>query len=61
MLISRKNLIASLVIITFFGEPQYIMLKPLYIMLPKRSASVKRCDEQTKWMCFLIKDNDLEK
>ena len=30
-------------------------------MLPKRSASVKRCDEQTKWMCFLIKDNDLEK
>ena len=30
-------------------------------MLPKRSASVKRCDEKTKWMCFLIKDNDLEK
>ena len=30
-------------------------------MLPKTSASVKGCDEQTKRMCFLIKDNDLEK
>ena len=30
-------------------------------MLPKTSASVKECDEQTKRMCFLIKDNDLEK
>ena len=36
-------------------------VKPLYIMLPKTSASVKGCDEQTKRMCFLIKDNDLEK
>ena len=28
-------------------------------MLPKRSAYVKRYDGQTKWMHFLIKDDDL--
>ena len=28
-------------------------------MLPKTSANVKSCDRQTKWMYFLIKDDDL--
>ena len=28
-------------------------------MLPKRSAYVKIYDGQTKWMYFLIEDNDL--
>ena len=34
-------------------------VKPLYIMLPKTSAYVKSCDGQTKWMHFLIEDDDL--
>ena len=32
-------------------------VKPLNIMLPKRSAYVKRYDGKTKWMYFLI-END---
>ena len=28
-------------------------------MLPKSNAYVKCYDEQTKWMCFLIEDDDL--
>ena len=28
-------------------------------MLPKTSGYVKRFDEKTKWMYYLIKDNDL--
>ena len=28
-------------------------------MLPKTSSYVKRYDEQTKWMYFLIEDDDL--
>ena len=28
-------------------------------MLPVMSRCVTCCDEQTKWMCFLIEDNDL--
>ena len=28
-------------------------------MLPKRSAYVKSYDGQTKWMYFLIEDNDV--
>ena len=28
-------------------------------MLPKTSAYVKRYDSQTKWIYFLIKDDDL--
>ena len=28
-------------------------------MLPITSTCVKSCDEQTKWMFFWIKDNDL--
>ena len=31
-------------------------VKPLYIMLPKTSAFVKRYDEQTKQMQFLIEN-----
>ena len=33
--------------------------KPLHIMLNKTSVYVKSYDEQTKWMYFLIEDNDL--
>ena len=28
-------------------------------MLPKRSAYIKRYDRQTKWIYFLIEDDDL--
>ena len=35
--------------------------KPLYIMLPKTSAYVKRYDGQNKWMYFLIEEDDLLK
>ena len=34
-------------------------VKSLHIMLPKTSAYVKRYDGQTKWMHFLIPDDDL--
>ena len=34
-------------------------VKSLHIMLPKRSAYIKIHDGQTKWMYFLIEDNDL--
>ena len=34
-------------------------VKPLHIMLPKTSAYVKIYDGQTKWMYFLIEDDDL--
>ena len=33
--------------------------KPFDIMLPKTSAYVKRYYGKTKWMYFLIEDNDL--
>ena len=36
-----------------------IKIKSLHIILPKTGAYVKSYDEQTKWMYFLIKDNDL--
>ena len=54
-----------------FGEKNYTYfigylcnddkVKPLNIMLPKTSSYVKRYDRQTKWMHFLIKDDDLLK
>ena len=34
-------------------------VKPLHIMLPKVISYVKRYNEQTKWMNFLIEDDDL--
>ena len=34
-------------------------VKPLHIMLPKKRAYVKSYDGQTKWMYFLIEDDDL--
>ena len=34
-------------------------VKPLNIMLPKTSAYVKSYDGQTKWMYFLIEDDNL--
>ena len=34
-------------------------VKKLHIMLPKTSAYVRRYDGQTKWMHFLIEDDDL--
>ena len=33
-------------------------VKPVYIMLPKTSAYIKRCHGQTKWMYFLIENDD---
>ena len=36
-------------------------IEPLHIILPKRIAYVKSYDGQTKWMYFLIKDDDLLK
>ena len=53
----------------YFGEKNYKYfigylyndhkIKSLHIILPKTGAYVKSYDEQTKWMYFLIKDNDL--
>ena len=34
-------------------------VKPIHVMLPKTSGYVKRYDGQTKWMYFLIEDDDL--
>ena len=34
-------------------------VKPLHIMLPKTSVYIKSYDGQTKWMYFLIEDDDL--
>ena len=34
-------------------------VKPLHMMLPKTSAYVKNYDRQTKWIYFLIEDDDL--
>ena len=34
-------------------------IKPLHIMLPKTSVYVKCYDSQTKWMYFLIVDDNL--
>ena len=34
-------------------------IKPLHVMLPKTRAYVKCYDGQTKWICFLIEDDDL--
>ena len=52
-----------------FGEKYYNYLigylynnhkvKPLHMMFPKTSVYVKSYDGQTKWMRFLIEDDDL--
>ena len=49
-----------------FGKKYFISylyngnkVKPLNTMLPKTSAYVKCYDGQTKWMYFLIEDDDL--
>ena len=43
-------------------NPEYFnKVKSLHIMLPKTSAYVKSYDGQTKWMYFLIEDDDLLK
>ena len=34
-------------------------VKPLHITIPKTSAFVKSYDGQTKWMCFVIEDDEL--
>ena len=36
-------------------------VSPLHIMLPKTNAYVKRYDGQTKWIYFLIEDDDVLK
>ena len=49
-----------------FGEKNFIRylyddhkVRPLHIMPPKTTAYVKRYDGQTKWMYFLIENDDL--
>ena len=52
-----------------FGEKKYEYfvgyfyndhkVKSRHIILPKTSAYVKSFDGQTKWMCFLIEDDEL--
>ena len=54
-----------------FGEKKYKYFtgylysddkfNPLHIMLPETSVYLKSYDGQTKWMNFLIKDDDLLK
>ena len=60
VLVSNKICLAEKIYKYFIG---YLhndnKVKPLYIMLPKTNAYVKSCDGQTKWMHFLIKDDDL--
>ena len=34
-------------------------VKPLFIMLPTTSAYVKSYDAKTKWVYFLVEDDDL--
>ena len=34
-------------------------VKPLHIILPKASVYIKIYDDKTKWMYFLIEDDDL--
>ena len=36
-------------------------VKPLYIMLPKTNVHVKSYDGQTKWMYFLIENDNKNK
>ena len=36
-------------------------VKPLHIMLPKRSSYLKFYDGETKWMYFFIEGNDVLK
>ena len=53
----------------FFGEKNYKYFigylyndhknQPLHILLPKTSVYVEIYSRKTKWMHFLIKDNDL--
>ena len=60
MLVSNK---------TSFGEKNYKYfigylyndhkVKPLHIMLPKARTYIKHYDGQTKWMYFLVVDDNL--
>ena len=62
----KKVLVSSKI---SFGEKSYqyfigylyngSKVKPLHLMLPKTSTYVKSYDGQTKWMFFLIEDDDL--
>ena len=36
-------------------------VKPLHIIFPKTTSYVKPYDGQTKWMCFLIENDDFKK
>ena len=44
-----------------FREKKNYKTKSLHIILSKTSAYVKSHDERTKWMYFLIEDDDLLK
>ena len=45
----------------FIGYMDHYKIKPLHIMLLKTSQYVKRFDGKTKWMHFLIEDDELLK
>ena len=45
--------------IIIFEKKMINTLLVTYIMLPKTSAYVKSCDGQSKWMYFLIEDDEL--
>ena len=42
-----------------FGYLYDYKVKPLHIMLPETSTYVKSYDGETRWMYFLMEDNDL--
>ena len=50
-----KNIINTLLVTCIM----IIKVKPLHMILPKKSVYVKSYDGRTKWMHFLIEDDDL--
>ena len=50
--------IANTLLVTCIDDDKF---KPLHIMLPKISASVKSYDGKAKWIYFLIEDDGLLK
>ena len=61
VLVSKKIFSTEKKTVKYFIDYFYndFKVKPLLIMLPKTSAFVKSYDGQTKWIYFLIKDDDL--
>ena len=57
LILSEKVLVSSKYFIVCLCNDHKV--KPLHIMLPKARFHVKSYDGQTKWMYFLIEDDDL--